>query len=392
VTSGPACITGVGLSAVGRSLFRTPLDLAIEAVSRALDDAGLSRQDIDGLAAFNPDQGSVGALQLQDAMGLELSWFAQCDIGPSQLSALFEAGAAVETRRASHVVAFHASVEGSARARMGRGRSLPGSAMGMPERAQGWQQWTLPFGAVSAGHPIAIYAQRHMHLYGTTREQLAQIPLVQRANAALNPNAIYRDPLTMEDYFAARMITDPFCLFDCDIPIDFGTAVVVSAPDAARSTRKAPIRVAATSTAARSRSSWDQFDDLSTMMCRDVGADLWTRTDFRPQDVDVAQLYDGFSFIALAWLEALGLCGRGEGGPFIEGGQRISRDGPLPLNTNGGQLSAGRMHGWGYVGEACSQLWGEGGDRQVPSSPRLAVVGSGGGIFAGALLLACDAI
>ena len=124
------------------------------------------------------------------------------------------------------------------------------------------------------------------------------------------------------------------------------------------------------------------------MMCRDAGAALWERTDYQPEDVDLAQLYDGFSFIALSWLEALGLCGRGESGPFIEGGSRIARDGVLPLNTNGGQLSAGRMHGWGYVGEACTQLWGEGGERQVEPRPKVAAVGSGGGIFAGALLLA----
>ena len=385
-----ACITGIGFSAVGRSLFRTPLDLAIEATTRALDDAGLSRDDVDGLASFIPDQGSVGAVQLQDALGLKLNWFVQCDIGPSQLSAFFEACSAVETGRATHAVAFHASIEGSTRVRLGRGGTLPGSARAMPERADGMQEWTLPFGAVSAAHSIAMYASRHMHLYGTTREQLAQIPLVQRANAGLNPQAIYRDPLTMDDYFAARMITEPFCLFDCDIPVDFGTAVVVSRPDAARSTRKSPLRVAATSTTSHSRPSWDQFDDLSTMMCRDAGAALWEGTDYRPEDVDVAQLYDGFSFITLAWLEALQLCGRGESGAFVEGGSRIARDGDLPINTNGGQLSAGRMHGWGYVGEACTQLWGAAGDRQVSPQPQLAVVGSGGGVFAGAVLLARD--
>jgi acetyl-CoA acetyltransferase len=194
----------------------------------------------------------------------------------------------------------------------------------------------------------------------------------------------------MQDYFAARMITEPFCLFDCDIPVDFGSAVVVSRSDAAQSTRKKPLRVAATSTTSRSRPSWDQFDDLSTMMCRDAGAALWERADYRPQDVDVAELYDGFSFIALAWLEALQLCGRGESGAFVEGGSRIARGGELPLNTNGGQLSAGRMHGWGYVGEACLQLWGVAGDRQVAPQPRVAVVGSGGGVFAGAVLLARD--
>jgi acetyl-CoA acetyltransferase len=183
------------------------------------------------------------------------------------------------------------------------------------------------------------------------------------------------------------MITEPFCLYDCDIPIDFCSAIVVSRSDATSGLRKVPLTVSATGTAMRSRFSWDQFDDLTTMMLRDAATSLWNATDLRPQDVDVAQVYDGFSWIAMAWLEALGFCGKGESGPFIEGGQRIALDGEIPINTNGGQLSSGRMHGWGYVPEACTQLWGEGGLRQVPNEPEVAVVGSGGGTFGGALLL-----
>ena len=123
------------------------------------------------------------------------------------------------------------------------------------------------------------------------------------------------------------------------------------------------------------------------MAARDAGPMLWSRTDLRPGDVDVAELYDGFSFITLSWLEALGFCPKGESGRFIEGGQRIALDGELPLNTQGGQLSAGRLHGYGYLHEACVQLWGEGGDRQVPGSPEVAVAAAGGGTLAGCLLL-----
>jgi acetyl-CoA acetyltransferase len=235
-----------------------------------------------------------------------------------------------------------------------------------------------------------MYARRHMHQYGTTREHLAQIALVERSNASLNEHAIYRDPLTMEDYFAARMITEPFCLYDCDVPIDFGQALVLSAAGAASSCRPTLVRVAATGGACRSRSSWDQFDDLSTMMVRDAGKALWERTDYRPGDVDIAELYDGFSFITLAWLEALGFCEPGGSGQFVAGGQAISRSGVLPVNTNGGQLSAGRMHGWGYVNEATRQLRGEAGLGQVTPRPKVAAIGVGGGIFAGALLLSSD--
>jgi acetyl-CoA acetyltransferase len=381
-----ACITGAGYSAVGRALFRDPTDLAAEGCLAAIADAGLTRDDIDGAAAFFT-QGSAGTLQLMDALGLEVDWFAQLDIGPSQLSALFEACAAVETGRATHVVVFHSSCEGTVRQTLGHGGSVPGSARPMPERATGPVEWWLPFGAPSAGNHIAMYAQRHFHEYGTTREQMAQIPLVQRANAGRYAQAIYSEPLTMDAYLGARMITEPFCLYDCDIPIDFCSALVVSRSDAVGGLRKVPLTVEATGTACRSRSSWDQFDDLTTMMLRDAGAALWEHTDLRPSDVDVAGLYDGFSFIAMAWMEAFGFCGKGESGPFIEGGNRISLDGELPINTNGGQLSSGRMHGWGYVPEVCFQLWGEGGERQVPNGPEVAVVGSGGGIFAGALLI-----
>lgn len=191
----------------------------------------------------------------------------------------------------------------------------------------------------------------------------------------------------MEDYLSARMISEPFCLFDCDIPIDFCCAVIISAADATSGLRKPPLTVNATSTAMRSRMSWDQFDDLSTMVLRDVGADLWKHTDLRPADVDVAQIYDGFSFIAMAWLEALGFCGRAKADRSL----KADHASPSMANCRSiptvGSSHSGRMHGWGYLPEACTQLWGEGADRQVPNNPEVAVVASGGGIFAGAMLL-----
>jgi len=237
---------------------------------------------------------------------------------------------------------------------------------------------------------IALFAKRHMHEYGTTREQLAQIALNARRNAGLNPKAIYREPMSLEDYFAARMISTPFCLFDCDVPVDGSTALIVSRADRARDLRRPPLRVEAVGTALRGRPSWDQFDDLTTMAMRDAGAMLWRRTGLRPADVDVAELYDGFSFLAMAWLEALGFCGKGESGSFVEGGTRIARDGELPLNTHGGQLSAGRLHGYGFLHEAAVQLWGEGGARQVRGDPRVAVAAAGGGPLGGCLLLVRD--
>ena len=143
-------------------------------------------------------------------------------------------------------------------------------------------------------------------------------------------------------------------------------------------------------TALRGRPSWDQFDDLTTMALRDASAMLWNRTELTHADVDVAELYDGFSFIALAWLEALGFCGKGEGGPFVDGGTRIALDGQIPLNTQGGQLSGGRLHGFGFLHEACLQLRGEAGARQVPGLPQVAVAAAGCGPLGGCLLLTRD--
>ncbi len=148
-----------------------------------------------------------------------------------------------------------------------------------------------------------------------------------------------------------------------------------------------PAHVNAVGTALRGRASWDQFDDPTSMAARDAAASMWERTDLRPSDVDVAQLYDGFSILAMVWLESMGFCGRGESGSFVEDGTAISRSGVLPLNTAGGQLSGGRLHGFGLIHEACVQLRGEGGDRQVrrrrDSLPEVAAVSNGGGPIAG---------
>jgi acetyl-CoA acetyltransferase len=191
--------------------------------------------------------------------------------------------------------------------------------------------------------------------------------------------------MSMDDYLAARMISEPFCLFDCDVPADGSTAVIVSSADVARDLPHPAVRFEAFGTAIRARPSWDQWGDITTMASRDAAAQMWSRTDLTPADVDTAQLYDGFSFLTLAWIEALGFCAKGEGGPFLEGG-RIDLGGPLPLNTWGGQLSGGRLHGFGFVAEAMRQLRGGCGESQVPDC-EVAVVGVGGGPVAGCMLL-----
>lgn len=393
-----AVISGVGQSAVGRRLGRTGLDLTIDSALAAIADAGLTPADVDGLATY-PGAGMGGAgfagpgsPEVQDALRLELSWHAGGVEGPAQLAAVVNAVLAVAAGLARHVLVYRTVTESSAQGGGGRqgiglGGGGGGSGNGGP-RVGGQFQWSIPFRAYSAANWLAMNAQRHFHEFGTTAEQMAMIALNGRRNAALNPKAVYRDPMSLDDYFASRMVTSPFRLYDCDAPVDGSTALVVSAAEHARDVDHPVARVEAVGTALRGRPSWDQFDDMTTMAARDAGAHLWTRTDLRPADVDVAQLYDGFSFLAMVWLEALGFCGRGESGPFVEGGHRIARGGELPLNTHGGQLSAGRLHGFGFVHEACLQLRGEAGERQVPGRRvEVAVVANGGGPVAGAMLL-----
>ena len=390
-----ALISGAGQSDIGRRLHRDPLELTLDACLAAIADAGLTTADIDGVATYPgpmavpPGFSGAGVVDVQDALRLELGWWSGGIESPGQLGSVINACMAVASGLATHVLCFRSVFEGSAQGDKGRAAVMPGGGGGNGGgfRASGFMEWTLPFAAPSAAQWIAMMAQRHFYEYGTTREQLAQIALNARKNAALNPKAIYTDPMSMEDYLGIRMITTPFCLYDCDAPCDGATAVIVSRVDTAPDLRKPGIQVEAVGTALRGRPSWDQFDDLTTMANRDAGAQLWTRTDLKPTDVQLAEMYDGFSFITMTWLEAMGFCGKGESGPFVEGGDRIARDGVLPLNTHGGQLSAGRLHGYGFLHEACVQLWGEAGERQVPGDPEVGVAAAGGGPLAGSLLL-----
>ena len=388
-----AVISGIGQSAVGRRLGRSDLDLTVEASLRAVADAGLTRDEIDGLATY-PGMGSgtpgfAGPTtpDVQDALRLRLNWHDGGGEGPGQMRAVIAACLAVGAGLARHVLVYRTVTESTAQGSGGRQGIGGGGGSGKLPRFSGFLQWTLPFGAVSAVNWIALVAQRRMHEFGLTREQLGEIALNGRRNAAANPAAIYREPLSMEDYLAARTISSPLCLYDCDAPCDGATALVVSHVDYAADAPHPACQVNAVGTALRGRPSWDQFDDMTTMAARDAGASLWERTELTPGDVDVAELYDGFSILAMVWLEALGFCGRGESGAFVEGGRRIALDGELPLNTAGGQLSGGRLHGFGLLHEACLQLRGEAGDRQVPGDPEVAAVANGGGPIAGAMLL-----
>jgi acetyl-CoA acetyltransferase/uncharacterized OB-fold protein len=379
-------ITGIGASEMGRRLMRPALSLTIDACQRAVADAGLTMADIDGLATYPGGMGGSaigmsegGMTALESALGIRPSWYAGGGETFGPTGSVIAAMIAVAAGAAKHVLCFrtvweatYAEMAKTGRIRTGGGGRMPG--------------WMFPFGATSAAHTLAQTAQRYFHLYGATRETLGWIALNQRANAALNPTAIYREPMTMEDYLSARTITTPLGLYDCDVPCDASVAVVVSAIDTVPDLPSTPVYVEATGTQILERLDWDQSTLTHEPQVLGQSAHMWTRTSLRPSDVNVAMLYDGFTINCVSWLEGLGFCGIGEAKDFLDGGKNIARDGVLPLNTHGGQLSHGRTHGMGLLHEAIVQLRGDGGERQVPGAS-VGVVSSGGLTPSGAILL-----
>jgi acetyl-CoA acetyltransferase/uncharacterized OB-fold protein len=380
-------LTGIGASELGRRLMAPPLSLTVQACERAVADAGLTLADIDGLSTY-PGAGQFGGFAeggitaLEAALGIHPTWYngGGETFGPG--GSLIAAMLAIASGLAKHVLCFRTVWEATHGERIRRGDIR----MDAPTRSTSWM---APFGATSAAHTLAQNAQRHFHQYGTTRETLGWIALNQRANAAINPTAVYRDPMTMDDYLNARMITTPFGLYDCDVPCDGAIAVIVSAIDAAQDTAKPPVLVEAVGTQILERLEWDQSTSTHEPQVLGQSAHLWTRTSLRPSDVDVAELYDGFTFNCLSWIEALGFCGIGEAKDFLHNGKNIARDGILPLNTHGGQLSHGRTHGMGLIHEAITQLRGEAGPRQIPHA-KVAVASSGGLTPSSAILLRTD--
>jgi acetyl-CoA acetyltransferase/uncharacterized OB-fold protein len=377
-------LSGIGRSRFGRRLMVDPLSLTIDACLAAVADAGLSLEDIDGLSTypgavgFGMSEGGVAAVE--EALRLHPTWINGGGDLPGPGGAVIAAMLAVASGLCRHVLCFRTVWESTYAALGLRG---PGG------RVSGMREWTAPFGAMSAANWIAINASQYFHRYGADREMLGAIALNGRANAARNPAAIYRDPMTMDDYLSARMITTPFGLYDCDVPCDGSVAVVVSDASVAADLRSHAVRIEAVGTQILERVSWDQGTLTHEPQVLGQSAHLWSRTTLRPDDVDVALLYDGFTFNAISWLEALGFCGLGEAEEWLEGGKRIALDGELPVNPHGGQLSEGRTHGFGFLYEAVAQLRHEAGERQVRDAST-AVVTSGGGTPSGVLLLRRD--
>jgi acetyl-CoA acetyltransferase len=382
-------ITGIGQSEVGRPSDKSAMRLTLDACLQAIADAGLQRGDIDGVACWPGDNNNgdpfspVGPSALKSALGLNVNWFGAGYEGPGPLAGVINGAMAIAAGLCKHVLVFRTITEASARAVNRQAGALTAKTQGR-DSSYAWQ-WFTPFNVHSGINLMALYAQRHFHEYGTRPEQLAQIALTCRNNATRNPKAVYRTPMTMDDYMNARVISSPLRLFDCDVHCDASTAIVLSRRDVARDLPNRPIRIEAMGAALNQPWSWDQIS-LTRMAAFDVGQMMWARTDYTPQDIGSAQLYDGFSILTLIWLEALGLCPVGESGSFVEGGGRIALQGILPINTNGGQLSGGRTHGLGYVHEACLQLWGRAEGRQTRDHS-VSTVAAGGGPLGGSLLL-----
>ena len=252
-------ISGAGQSDVGRRLFRDPLELTLDACLAAIADAGLTTKDIDGVATYPGPMGmppgfsGAGVVDVQDALRLELGWWSGGIEAPGQLGSVINACLAVAAGLATHVLCFRSVYEGSAQGTKGRASTMPGGGGGGSFRASGFMEWTLPFAAPSAAPWIALMAQRHFHEFGTTREQLGQIPINARKNAALNPKAIYTDPMTMDDYLNVRMVSTPLSLYDCDVPCDGATAVIVSHVDSVAAQSRKAIQASVVRAASASR-------------------------------------------------------------------------------------------------------------------------------------------
>lgn len=371
-------ISGTGISRIGRRTGIAAADLTVQACAAAIADAGLTPADIDGIVTLGDTPAAEAAMLLGIA---DPGDFGKPFGSAGLLTPVVQAAEAIAAGRMRHVLVYRTvqMIGGTAEAPK-KGDEVPAAMSDVG--------YLLAAHAYSAANWLAMHCRRHMDLYGTTKEQLGWVAINARRNAARNPLAVYRDPITMDDYLNARPVSTPIGLLDCDVPVDGSIALVISVPQHRRDAPHGAVTIEAAG-GAPGTGGWFGRADYPQMAATDAAADMWSKTTLKPADVDLAELYDGFSFLTLAWLEALGFCAPGESGPFVEGGRRIAPDGELPLNTYGGQLSAGRMHGYWVLHEACQQLRGVAGATALTKRPEVAVVSAGGGPIAGCVLLSC---
>ncbi|MCK2219621.1 acetyl-CoA acetyltransferase [Actinomadura sp. ATCC 31491] len=352
-------IAGVGYTPFSKNSGVSTLTLACRAVLAALDDAGLSAADVDGLATHRVGDSAPPTL-VGPALGLTgLSWHLDQFGGGSVSHAVVgQAALAVAAGMAETVVCYRA-INARSEFRMGgTGRGLPVS----PE-----VQYQAPYGYVAPPQQYAMYARAHMLRYGTTAEHFGALAVTQRANAVKNPRALMRTPITLEDYLASRWIAEPFRLLDCCLETDGACAVVVTTAERARALRRPPVLISAAAWGGGQSHLSGAAGDPTVTAAAELAPRLYAQAGLGPADVDVAEIYDCFTYSVVVQLEDYGFCPKGEGGPYVASGA-TALDGPLPVNTHGGFLSEGYVHGVNHIAEAVSQLRGEAGDRQVPGA------------------------
>ncbi|WP_433217490.1 acetyl-CoA acetyltransferase [Microtetraspora malaysiensis] len=365
---GSTAIVGVAESDLGEvGPDRYAIELAAQAAGAALAEAGLTTRDVDGLFCAIAGRG-MAPLDVAEYLGIRPRYTDGTMVGGSSfISHLHHAALAITTGACDVALITYGS---TARSDSGRGRL----AMGPPELPS-YEAAYRPRPPITG---YALAAARHMHQYGTTRTHLAEVAVAARKWAALNPKAFVRDPLTVEDVLAARMVSSPLTTLDCCLVTDGGGAVVVTSADRARDLPKPPVYLLGAGEAHWHRAI-SQMPDLTVTAATESSVRAYTMAGVGPQDVDVVQLYDAFTINTILFLEDLGFCAKGEGGDFVSGG-RIAPGGDLPVNTNGGGLSYCHpgMYGIFPLIEATRQIRGEAGDRQQPGVTIALAHGNGG--------------
>jgi acetyl-CoA acetyltransferase len=361
-------IVGVALSDVGRVDDTSAYQLHAQAIRRAIDDAGLERSAIDGLASHGT--GALPPIEVAEYLGLRPTWIDSTGVGGGTWEVMAaHAADAIACGQADVIALVYGSTR---RADLKRGRRRANLSFG----ASGPLQYEAPYGHTLIAK-YAMAARRHLHTYGTTLEQLAEVAVSARNNAAPNPDAYYREPITVDDVLAGDMIADPFTKLQCCIRSDGGCAVILAAADRVPDTAKRPVWVLGSGQQA-SHTTMSEWPDFTVSPAATAGSAAFERSGVTPDDIDVCEVYDGFTYMTLVTLEDLGFCAKGEGGPFVATGA-LDVGGALPTNTDGGGLSACHpgMRGLFLLVEATRQLRGEAAN-QVDGAELACVSGTGG--------------
>jgi acetyl-CoA acetyltransferase len=366
-------IVGIGLSDAPKAPHLDSLGHHVQAIQRALADCGLEKRAIDGYVCAGMDVGAADAVSMAEYLGIDHRYIDGTMTGGSSFEFHVQhAAAAIREGLCDTVLVSYGSDFLSR-----RGRTLGTGGFRGFAKVSGAELYSAPYGLPIVGS-YALVAQRHMHEFGTTSEQLAEIAVGVREFAGLNPNAMYRDPITAADVLASRMIADPLHLLDCCIVSDGGGAFVMTTAERARDLRKSAVRVLG---AAGAQTHWNisQMPDYTTSAGATCIPEALGRAGVRAADIDTLQFYDSFTITVLVLLEDAGFCKKGEGGAFVAQGH-LRRGGRHPLNTDGGGLSAchSGMRGLFLIAEAVRQLRGEAGEAQVPEAELALAVGSGG--------------